>query len=105
MLTVFTHGIQNQKKEISIKGANPLAQMGLYRADRGIFLAEWKYGKWVAYADYTLSIPEVGMSFPEPKTKSVIQLSTRCGSYAFTGEDGGSNIGEWIETAARVTAR
>lgn len=67
LLTVFIHGVQNKDKATSTKGADPLAQMGLYRTDRGIYLAEWKDGKWVAYADYTLAIPEGDLWFTAPK--------------------------------------
>lgn len=105
LLTVFIHGVQNKDKAISTKGADPLAQMGLYRTDRGIYLAEWKDGKWVAYADYTLAIPEGDLWFPAPKTNSVVQLSTHCLSYDFTGQDGRKNIGGWIETAAGMAGR
>ena len=105
LLTVHIDGVQNKEKEISTKGADPLAQMGLYRTDRGIYLAEWKGGKWVSYADYTLAIPESELWFTAPKTASVVQLSTHCLSYDFTGQDGRKNIGGWIETAAELAGR
>lgn len=105
LLTVFIHGVQNKEKATSTKGADPLAQMGLYRTDRGIYLAEWKDGKWIAYADYTLAIPESDLWFTAPKTNSVVQLSTHCLSYDFTGQDGRADIGEWIETAAGMAGR
>ena len=105
LLTVFIHGVQNKDKATSTKGADPLAQMGLYRTDRGIYLAEWKDGKWVAYADYTLAIPEGDLWFTAPKTNSVVQLSNHCLSYDFIGQDGRKNIGGWIETAAGMAGR
>lgn len=94
LLTVFIHGVQNKDKATSTKGADPLAQMGLYRTDRGIYLAEWKDGKWVAYADYTLAIPEGDLWFTAPKTNSVVQLSNHCLSYDF--------IGRWQEKYWRM---
>lgn len=105
LLTVHIQGVQNKDKETSIKGADPLAQMGLYRTDRGIYLAEWKGGKWVAYADYTLAIPEGSLWFNAPRTKSVVQFSTHCLNYDFTGQNGRKNIGEWIEAAAGLAGR
>ncbi|MFY3147956.1 TIR domain-containing protein [Achromobacter xylosoxidans] len=105
LLTVYIHGVQNADKETSTKGANPLAQMGLYRTDRGIYLAEWKDQKWVSYADYTVAIPESDLWFTPPKSKSVVQLSTYCLSYDFKEEDGRRNIGGWIEAAARMANR
>jgi hypothetical protein len=39
LLTVYIHGVQNAAKQTSAKGADPLAQMGLYKTERGIFLA------------------------------------------------------------------
>lgn len=105
LLTVYIHGVQNADKETSTKGANPLAQIGLYKTDRGIYLAEWRDKKWVSYADYTLAIPESDLWFAPPKSKSVVQLSTYCLSYDFKEEDGRKNIGGWIETAARMANR
>ena len=105
LLTVYIHGVQNKDKETSTKGADPMAQMGLYKTDRGIYLAEWKGGKWVAYADYTLAIPEGDLWFDAPKTSTVVQLSTHCMSYDFSGQNGRSNIGGWIETAAGLAGR
>lgn len=105
LLTVHIHGVQNNKNEISIKGADPLAQMGLYQTDNGIFLAEWKGGKWVAYADYTKAIPKSDLWFDPPTTNSVVQLSRHCMAYDFSGQNGRNNIGGWIETAARMAGR
>ncbi|AYA09352.1 hypothetical protein D3Z09_09275 [Rahnella aquatilis] len=105
LLTVYIHGVQNNDKETSIKGANPLDQMGLYRTEQGIFLSEWKGKKWVKYTDYTLAIPEGDLWFTAPKTNDVVQLSTHCLSYDFTSQDGRKNIGGWIETAAGMASR
>lgn len=105
LLTVYIHGVQNKGKETSTKGADPLAQMGLYRTDHGIYLAEWKDGKWAAYADYTLAIPEGDLWFTAPETNNVVQLSTHCMSYDFIDQDGRKNIGGWIETAAGMAGR
>ncbi|MFJ2683654.1 TIR domain-containing protein [Pseudomonas sp. NPDC087342] len=105
LLTVHIHGVQNAAKQTSIKGADPLAQMGLYKTERGIFLAEWKNGKWITYADYTLAIPEKELRFDAPKTNSVVQLSKHYMSYDFTGQNGRKDIGGWIETAAGLAGR
>lgn len=105
LLTVYIHGVQNKDKETSTKGANPLAQIGLYRTARGIFFAEWMNRKWVAYADYTLAVPEGDLWFKAPDTNNVVQLSTHCLSYDFIGQSGRKNIGGWIETAAGMAGR
>jgi hypothetical protein len=105
LLTVYIHGVQNSKKETSLKGPDPLAQMGLYRTSRGLFLAEWTGGKWAAYADYTLAIPEGDLWFPPPPTDTVVQLSTHCLAYDFGLQNGRVNIGGWIETAAGMAGR
>jgi len=105
LLTVYIHGVQNAAKQTSVKGADPLAQMGLYKTDRGIFFAEWKGGKWVAYADYTLAIPEKDLRFSAPKSTSVVQLSKHYMCYDFTLQNGRKDIGEWIETAAGLAGR
>ena len=105
LLTVNIDGVKNDKGMSSIKGANPLAQMALYRTTSGIFLAEWKEGKWVKYADYTLAIPEKDLWFDAPRTTNIVQLSTHCMSYDFVEQNGRTNIGSWIETAAGLAGR
>jgi hypothetical protein len=105
LLTVYIHGVRNKNEETSTKGEDPLAQMGVYRTDSGIYLAERNGEKWVAYADYTLAIPEGALWFDAPKTRTVVQLSTHCLSYDFTRQNGRSKIGDWIETAAGLAGR
>jgi len=105
LLTVYIHGVKNSGGELSEKGADPLAQMGVYKTDTGIYLAEWKGDKWVKYDDYTLAIPESTIWFAPPKSTDVVQLSNHCLSYDFTEQDGRKNIGGWIETAAGLAGR
>lgn len=105
LLTVFIHDVENSKKEKSVKGKNPLDHIGVYKTDSGIFFAEWREGKWVKYADYTLSIPEKDLTFDSPKTTGVIQLSSHYLSYEFVKQNGRENIGGWIETAAGLAGR
>ena len=61
LLTVFIHGVENQKEQTSQKGSDPLSQLGLYRSNDRILLAETKGGKWVQYADYTRAVPEADL--------------------------------------------
>ncbi|MCK7157749.1 TIR domain-containing protein [Enterobacter kobei] len=105
LLNVYIHGIQNKDKKTSEKGANPLAQMGLYKSDNGIYLAEWNGEKWVKYADYTTAIPARDLWFAAPETNNVVQLSTHCLSFDFKEDEGRKNIGVWIETAAGMAGR
>jgi hypothetical protein len=105
LLTVHIHGVQNQNQAVAKKGADPLAAMGVYATDRGIFLAEWKGGKWVKYDDYTLSIAQKDLWFAPPTSNNVVSLSTHCLSYDFAAQNGRKNIGGWIETAAGLAGR
>lgn len=105
LLTVDINGVKNNAGEISDKGANPLAQMGVYKNDNGIYLAEWQGGKWVKYDDYTLAIPAGDLWFPAPTSTDVIQLSSHCMRYDFTAQNGRDNIDGWIETAAGLAGR
>lgn len=105
LLTVYIHGVQNEDKNVAVKGADPLAQMGLYKTNDGIFFAEWKGDKWVKYNDYTLAIPEQDLWFAAPTSDKVVQFSAHCMSYDFTEQNGRSNIGGWIETAAGLAGR
>jgi hypothetical protein len=105
LLTVDIHGVKNQNQEVAKKGENPLAAMGVSKTDTGIFLAEWKGGKWVKYDDYTLSIPAKELWFAPPTSNTVVSLSTYCLSYDFAAQNGRMNIGGWIETAAGLAGR
>ena len=105
LLTVDIHAIGNRQGETSARGADPLAQMGVYRTDSGILLAEWKGGEWVRYEDYKLFIPEKDLWFPAPTTKSVTQLSSHCSRYDFVADRGRQNLGAWIEATARQAGR
>tara|TARA_R110000796_G_scaffold88559_1_gene190560 strand:+ start:30895 stop:31497 length:603 start_codon:yes stop_codon:yes gene_type:complete len=105
LLAVHIHGVQNKDKKTATKGANPLAQVGLYRTNSGIFLAERKGEKWLAYADYTRPIPEGDLWFAAPTTTTVVPLSKHCSSYDFVADDGRSKIGSWIEKAAKMAGR
>lgn len=105
LLTVFIHGVKNSEQEVATKGADPLAQMGLYRTASGIYLAEWSGDKWVRYQDYKPAIPEGDLWFDAPASSTVVQLSTHCMSYDFTAQNGRANIGGWIETAAGMAGR
>jgi hypothetical protein len=105
LLTVDIHGVKNNAGETATKGADPLAQIGLYKTDKGIFFAEWKGGKWVAYADYASAIPVTDLWFSPPTSTVPVQLSAHCLRYDFAAQNGRQNIGDWIETAAGLAGR
>jgi len=105
LLTVHIHGLENQDRLIAPKGPDPLAHIGVYRTDNGIFLAELKEEKWVKYGDYTLAILKSDLWFEPPTSNTVVRLSTHCLSYDFTAQNGRKNIAGWIETAAGLARR
>lgn len=105
ILCVYIHGVKDKDGIIGTKGPNPLDYIGLYKADNGIFLAEWKDGGWRKYADYTLAIPAGDLWFRAPTSDGVVQLSTHCMTYDFTAQNGRSDLGGWIETAAGLAGR
>ena len=105
LLTIHIHGIRNKDKQVSTKGADPLAQVGVYRSNGRVYFAEWKSDKWIAYADYTRPIPAADLWFSAPSSSTVVQFSDHCRSYNFTGQNGRSNIGRWIEAAATQAGR
>ena len=105
LLTVDIHGVRNSDQNTSEKGSNPLDAMGLYKTEKGVFLAEWSSGKWVRYTDYTLAIPEKDLWFDPPRTTTVVPLSKHCMRYDFTAQDGRKNLGGWIEVAAGLAGR
>lgn len=105
LLTVDIDGVQNNKKEICAKGADPLSKVGLYRTESGIYFAEWDGSQWVKYADYTRSIPESELWFTAPTDNKVQPISKHCMRYDFAAQNGRKNIADWIETAAAIAGR
>jgi hypothetical protein len=105
LLTVFINGLRDRHGQLANKGANPLSALGVYRAQSGIFLAEWKGNKWVRYSDYTLAIPENDLWFSPPIDDRVVQLHNHCRSYDFVAAEGRTKIGSWIEAAAVSAGR
>ncbi len=105
LLTVDIHGVKNDKGETGIKGADPLANLGLYKTDGNIYLAERTDGKWVKYGDYTKAIPASDLWFDAPVSNTVVPLSTHCLRYDFSAQNGRENISEWIEAAAKSAGR
>lgn len=105
LLTVDIYGVKNRTGVVGVKGADPLAQVGLYKAPGGIFFAEWKSGKWVKYEDYTLAVPAGDLWFKAPPSDTVVQISSHYLRYDFTKQNGRQNIGDWIETAAGLAGR
>ena len=105
LLTVYIHNIENQRGKTSTQGSDPLSNVGLYKTNGSILLAERNGAKWVKYADYTRAIPETNLWFSPPTSTSVVPLSRYCRSYDFLADRGRDNIGNWIETAARIAGR
>jgi hypothetical protein len=105
LLSVDIHEIRDRSGYPSSKGINPLDQIGLYKTDAGIYLAEISGGKWVKYGDYSLAIPPSNLWFAAPLSNHVVPLSTHCMRYDFVKQNGRRNIGGWIETAARLASR
>jgi hypothetical protein len=105
VLTVDIDGVANERKQRAAKGPNPLNYLGLYRTATGIFFAEWKQGKWLKYRDYQRSISEDALWFDAPTTARPVPLSSYCLRYDFSAQNGRTNIGGWIETAAGLAGR
>lgn len=104
LLTVDIHGVKNTLGQVSEKGANPLANVGVYRSDGALYFAEWKDGKWVRYGDYKLAVPEGDLWFT-PAAKGVDQFSNHCLRYDFVAQRGRDNLTGWIESAAKIAGR
>ena len=105
LLTVYVHGIRNFAVEPSAKGINPLARMGVYKANGAIHLCE-KFGdSWRKYKDYSLAIDARDLPFPAPTSTTVIKLADHYPSYDYARQNGHRNIGGWIEMAARAAGR
>lgn len=105
ILTVDIHDVQASDKTVSEKGADPLSAIGLYRANSKVYFAEWRDGQWKKYADYSDAIDEPDLWFNAPTSDTVVALSSHCLRYDFIAQNGRSNLGGWIETAAGLAGR
>lgn len=105
LLTVDVDGVKNADGLVATKGADPLAQIGLYKVDGEIFFAEWSGSKWEKYSDYSRAVPATDLWFPAPVSPKPVQLSTHSVRYDFAAQDGRTNIGLWIDTAAERAGR
>ncbi|MER9950391.1 TIR domain-containing protein [Mesorhizobium sp. M0047] len=105
LLTVDVDGVKNVAGEVGLEGADPLAQVGLYKTSSGIFFAEWKSGKWIKYDDYTLAVSAGDLWFKPPTSDTVVEISKHYIRYNFTKQNGRKNIGGWIEMAAGLAGR
>ena len=105
LLTVDIHGVKNNAQMNGVRGADPLAEVGVYRSNDKIFFAELKGGKWVKYSDYTLAIPTSDLWFDAPISDTVVPISRHCMRYDFVVQNGRANIAGWIEAAAGLAGR
>jgi hypothetical protein len=105
LLTVDIHLIPDWLKNTEPKGRNPLDYVGIYRAEGGIYFAEWVGSGWRRYEDYTKPIASGDLWFAPPNDNHVIQLSAHSAHYDYILNNGYSNLGTWIETAAKAAGR
>ena len=106
LLTVDIHGLRNNAQALGVKGADPLAQVGVYLSKDKIYFTELKDGKWVKYSDYVSAIPASDLWFDAPTSENkVVKLSEHCMRYDFAAQNGRENIAGWIETAAGLAGR
>jgi MTH538 TIR-like domain (DUF1863) len=106
LLAVHINGINSHlTSKPDPLGYNPLDNMGIARKANGkLYLCEWQNGRWEWYTDYTDSVslpPYLG----EPVGDSALQLSTGARVYDYARETGSTNIGAWIDAAARQVNR
>ncbi len=105
LLSVFIHQVRNKDGYISRKGNNPLDEMGIYLVNGSYYLAELYDNKWIKYRDYSNPIILSSNFFPKPNSNSVIKLSSFFKTYDFVDHGGRSELGSWIEFAARQVGK
>ncbi|WP_151823159.1 TIR domain-containing protein [Acinetobacter oleivorans] len=100
LLSVFIHQLKDKNGYISIKGINPLDEMGIYLTNGSYYLAEWHHNKWIKYRDFLNPITLNSRFTPKPNSNSVVRLSSFFKTYDFTNNNGRSLLSSWIENAA-----
>lgn len=103
LLVVRIHNMQNQLRQVSQIGPNPLDYMGVYRANDGrILLAELNPQlQWVAYSDYTQGVV-LPKTWQQP-TNEVLALSRYATSHDYVTDNGYLNFPNWVANCARNT--
>lgn len=92
-------------------GENPLNYLGITKVQQNTLLrptyrlVEWtSAGRWEYYADHTTSV-ERPVYLRDPAPGQVVQLAEGSAVYDFTTARGHTNIGAWIDEAAKKVDR
>ena len=104
LLAVQIHRMGDRFGYASSEGPNPLDYIGVYYANGGVRLAEYKNGKWVSYNDYTQSV-DLPATWTKPYDHKVIKLSQYAGLYCYKSHNGGANFSGWVRQAASDVGR
>jgi hypothetical protein len=105
ILTIDIHSVKNMDGETSVRGVDPLDNIGLYRTNGSVYFCEKVNGQWRKYTDYSLAIDEKLLWFGAPQTDRAQALSKHFGRFDFVAQRGRDNMGEWIEDAAIAAGR
>ncbi|OYX36764.1 MAG: hypothetical protein B7Y99_00395 [Caulobacterales bacterium 32-69-10] len=90
-----------------LKGPDPLAYMGVYRADDGLaYVCEWIDGQWVKYSKLTDAVPWPRFLPESGYVNEPHALSLGTSRHVYKpGGHGFHSLSRWVQEAARVARR
>lgn len=103
ILAVGIHGIRNFQKEFGKQGPNPLDYVAFTIKEDRVTWKEKVNGTWQAYTEVpSMALADVPYDLGGRTNHS---FATLFALYDYSGNDGYTNIGRWIEAAATQAGR
>jgi antiphage defense system Thoeris ThsB-like protein len=116
LLAVHINGIKHHQRQApDLRGYNPLFFMGIYHSPDGRYyiyeyknvtisllgLPDWQ---WRPYEDFKSPV-NLSQYIPAINQGGVVSLATYTFEYDYDVHDGATNIGTWIDQAAKAVGR
>jgi hypothetical protein len=103
MLGIQIHNQADAQRNTCVAGPNPFDYIACRVSDHGkqIALFEWDGAKWIPFA----KLPSFAASCDRVHWGQFSQLSKYYTIYDWTAGDGYTNVGSWIEAAAKAGGR
>lgn len=113
LLAVHINGLKHHNDRLPHpNGPNPLAAMGITKVQPNLlnppkyYLCELNQNSWVLYGKHTNSVDlPPYLRQMDPAVGMVISLSAGATLHDYASQDGHTNIGSWIDAAARQVGR
>lgn len=111
LVAVHINGIRHHRELVAHpSGSNPMAHMAIGKVQQhalatpSYYLFEWTQQGWVRYQDYTQAV-KLPPYLQDPAPGYVMPIAGGTTEWDYIGHSGSTNIGAWIDHAARAAGR